>query len=119
MDELIAKICAESGLSADAARGGVVAILSFVRREGPPGDVDRLFAAVPGAAEAAPAGAGSSGGFFGGGLLAVAGQLAGLGLGLDQMKSLGASLSAFLNEKAGPDLVSKVTSGIPGLSQFL
>jgi hypothetical protein len=124
MEELISRVCSEAGVDAPTAEKAVVAILGFVRREGPPDAVDRLFSAVPGADVAAPASEGAaapdaSAGFFGGGLMALAGQLSGLGLDIAGMQAIGGAIFGHLKDEAGDDAVREVATGIPGLSQFV
>ncbi|MCI0465816.1 MAG: DUF2267 domain-containing protein [Beijerinckiaceae bacterium] len=122
MEELIARISAEAGIEPAAAKKAVEFILAFLRKEGPQADVDALFAAIPGAAEAAAGGGGASGGLLGaigGGLMGLAGQLTGLGLGMSQMQTIGRQVFAYAREKAGDEAVGQVVGAIPGLSQFL
>lgn len=124
MEELITRIAAEAGIAPETAEKAVGMILGFLRKEGPPADVDALFAAVPGATEAAAGGA--SGGaprdpidVSGGGLIGLAGQLTNLGLGMGQMQTIGRQVFAFAREKAGDEAVGQVVAAIPGLGQFL
>ena len=62
MEDLIARIAAAAGVEPEIAEKSVETILAFLRKEGPQAEVDALFAAVPGAAEAADAASGESGG---------------------------------------------------------
>ncbi len=124
MEDLIARISAEAGIDPATAQKAVGMILAFLRKEGPRADVDALFAAIPGAAEAA--GGGSSGGApggllgaIGGGLMGLAGQLSGLGLGMGQMQTIGRQVFAYAREKAGDEAVGQVVAAVPGLGQFL
>jgi hypothetical protein len=124
MEELITRIAAEAGIAPETAEKAVGMILGFLRKEGPPADVDALFAAVPGATEAAAGGA--SGGapgdpidVSGSGLMGLAGQLTNLGLGMGQMQTIGRQVFAFAREKAGDEAVGQVVVAIPGLGQFL
>jgi hypothetical protein len=124
MEELISRICSESGVDAATAEKAASAILGFIRREGPPAAVDRLFAAVPGADAAAPASQraapqDASPGLFGSGLMALAGQLSGLGLDIAGMQAIGGAIFGHLKDEAGDDAVREVATGIPGLSQFV
>src|SRR3981189_12012 len=87
MEELITRIAAEAGIAPETAEKAVGMILGFLRKEGPPAGGGALFAAVPGATEAAAGGA--SGGapedpidVSGSGLMGLAGQLTNLGLGM-------------------------------------
>ena len=124
MDELISRITQSSGLDPAKAHQAVAAILAFLRKEGPPAEVNQLLDAIPGAAEAAPPVEPTSagGGFMGmggGGLMGLAGQLGGLGLGMQDMQNVGRELFAFAREKAGEDVVGQIAGAIPGLGQFV
>jgi hypothetical protein len=124
MEELIDRIAAEAGIDPGVAAKAVGMILAFLRKEGPQAETDALFAALPGAAEAAAAGddGPASGGLFGsigGGLMALAARLAGLGLGMGEMQTIGRQLFAYVREKAGDEAVGQVASAIPGVGQFL
>jgi hypothetical protein len=124
MEELIARIVAEAGVEPQIAAKAVALILAFLRKEGPRPEVDALLAAIPGAAEAA-AGADTGGaaggvlGKIGGGLMALAGQLGSLGLGMGEMQAVGRQIFAYAREKAGDEAVGQLVAAIPGLGQFL
>ena len=129
LDELISRLTQNVGLDAATARKAVGLILAFLRREGPPEEVGRLFAAMPGAetvadeaAASAPKGGvmgGLAGMMGGGGLMALAGQLTGLGLSMGQMQALGREVFAFGREKAGEDTMGAIVGAVPGLGQFV
>jgi hypothetical protein len=125
MDELITRIATSAGIEPGIARKSAGMIFSFLRNEGPKDEIDALFAAVPGSAEAADAaaGEGTAGGAFagamGGGLMGLAGRLTGLGLGMGEMQTIGRQVFAYMREKAGDERVGQIVSAIPGLGQFL
>jgi hypothetical protein len=127
MEDLIARIAAAAGVEPEIAKKSVETILAFLRKEGPKAEVDALFAAVPGAAEGADAASGESGGgalngligATGGGLVGLAGRLTALGLGMDEMQTIGRQVFAYVREKAGDEVVGQVAAAIPGLAQFL
>ncbi|HWG07148.1 MAG TPA: DUF2267 domain-containing protein [Beijerinckiaceae bacterium] len=123
MDELIARVVAATGLDTDTATKAVGLVLGFLKKEGPAEEVDEIIASVPGA-DAVAAGSGqNSGGTFamlpGGGLMQLAGELTGLGLGMDQMRAVGQEIFAFAKEKVGEDKVGAVVGAVPGLAGFL
>jgi len=123
MDELIARVVAATGLDADTAAKAVGLVLAFLKKEGPAEQVGDIIASMPGA-DALAAGAGrSSGGTFamlpGGGLMQLAGELTGLGIGMDQMRGVGQEIFGFAKEKVGEDEVGTVVGAIPGLAGFL
>ena len=96
-------------------------ILAFLGKEGPTADVEQLLAALPGSAELAQEYGAASGGLasmFGGGLMALAGQLSGIGLGMGEMQGVGRELFELAREQAGEDVVGQIAGSIPGLGQF-
>jgi hypothetical protein len=124
MEDLIDRIAADAGVEPGIAKKAVGMILLFLRKESPKDENHALFAAVPGAAEAADAAANESGaggftGAMGGGLMGLASQLTGLGLGMGEMQTFGREVFAYVREKAGDELVGEIVSAIPGLGQFL
>jgi FAD/FMN-containing dehydrogenase len=127
MEELVARITQATGLDPAAAEKAVVLILTYLQREGPPEEVAKLFAAIPGAHQAtAQSGDGSpgatSGGFMGmmgGGVMALGQNLMGAGVSMAQMQPLGRELFAYGREKAGEDVMGAIVGSIPGLSQFV
>ncbi len=127
MEELLARVTAKTGLDAATAEKAIGMILAFLKKEGPPAEVDQLFAALPGAADAAAkAGSGGGGGglmgmvgSMGGGVMALGTQLMGAGISMGQMQPLGRELLTYGREKAGEDVIGPIVGAIPGLSQFV
>jgi hypothetical protein len=127
MEELLARITQATGLDAATAQKAIGIILAFLRKEGPPAEVDRLFAAIPGAEAAAAqasdsGGGGMAGGFMGmmgGGVMALGTKLMSAGVSMGQMAPLGRELFAYGREKAGEDTMGAIVGGIPGMSQFV
>jgi hypothetical protein len=129
MEELVARVAAAAGIDGAKAQGAVGLILAFLKKEAPPADVEALFEAVPGAAEAASAaetsnaGGGVLGGLAGmlggGGLMGLAAKLTGIGLSMGEMTTTGKEFFAFAREKAGDERVGQVVAAIPGLSELL
>ena len=123
MQDLIARVATASGLEPDIAEQAIGKILAFLQKEGPAEDVARVLAAIPGAADLAEAHAGGGGGglmgMLAGGLMGLAGQLSGLGLGMGEMQSVGHEIFAIAREQAGEDAVGEIAAAIPGLSQFI
>ncbi len=130
MEELIARVAAAADIPADQARRAINLVFAFLKKEAP-AEVDDMLPQVPGAVEAAAAGAadnpkgtGMMGGLMnmmggGGGLMGLASQLTGIGLGTGQMTTVGKEIFAFAREKAGDERVGKVAAAIPGLGQFI
>ena len=123
MDELIARTVAATGLDTETATKAVGLVLAFLDKEGPTEEVGEIVAAVPGAADLIATSRQSSGGTFamlpGGGLMQLAGELTGLGLGMDQMRAVGHEIFGFAREKVGDDKVGAVVGAIPGLAGFV
>lgn len=112
MDELIARLVANTGADPDAARKAVGIILNFLQTEGPADKVGALIAKIPGA-DAAVAAAPEAGGF--GGLMGAANQLMGAGLDMGQVQSVTKELVAYAREKLGEGEVDEIVASIPGL----
>jgi hypothetical protein len=127
MDELIARVTQKTGLDQATARKAIGLILGYLQKEGPQNEVSQLIAALPGAQEAIDetnAGGGGGGlmgmvGSMGGGVMALGGQLMGIGVSMGQMQPLGRELFAYGREKAGEDTMGAIMGSIPGLSQFV
>jgi hypothetical protein len=127
MDELIARVTEKTGLEASVARKAIGLILAFLQKEGPANEVGQLVAALPGAEDAISSAQGDSSGggimgmmgAMGGGVMALGGQLMGVGVSMGQMQPLGKELFAYGREKAGEDVMGPIVGSIPGLSQFV
>ncbi len=126
MDELIERVSAAAGIEPEVARKALAIILGFLQKEGPAEEVGKVVDAFPGArdatatANAEQSGSGMLGGLFGGGgLMAVAGQLGGIGLGMGEMQTVGHELFAAARERVGEDTVGRIVGAIPGLQQFV
>jgi hypothetical protein len=125
MEELLARVTGATGLDAATAQKATGIILAFLRKEGPPAEVGRLFAAIPGAEDAAAQSGGAEGmaggfmGMMGGGVMALGTKLMGAGVPMSQMAPLGHELFAYGRETAGEDTMGAIVGAIPGLSQFV
>ena len=127
MEELIARVTEKTGLEASVARKAIGIILAYLQKEGPANEVNQLVAALPGADEAISNAQGDSSGggimgmmgAMGGGVMALGGQLMGVGVSMGQMQPLGKELFAYGREKAGEDVMGPIVGSIPGLSQFV
>lgn len=120
MDELIGRIVSQVGIDEATAKKAVEIIISFLNSEGPSDKIQQLVAAVPEMKDYLSADAGGSG--FGGtmgGMIAVAGQLQGLGLGMGEIQGVAQETVGYAKEKGGEDLVNDIVGSIPGLSQFV
>ena len=126
MEELIARVTQKTGLDAATAEKAIGHILAFLKKEGPPEEVNKLIAAFPGAEDVIAQASGSGGGglmgmmgSLGGGVMALGGQLMSMGVSMGQMQPLGQELFAFGREKAGEDVMGAIVGAVPGLSQFV
>lgn len=124
MDELITLISERVGIDKGQASQAVGIILNFLRKEGPADAVKQLFAELEGAEALAlqaneTAGGGGLLGSFGGGVMAVMGQLQGVGLGMGEIQAVTKQTVAFAREKAGKERVDAVIASIPGVAQFI
>ena len=118
MQELIERIAAAAGIDAATAEKSVGMILAFLKNEAPAAEMGQLLQAIPGAEQAASAAA-ATGGAGPGGIMGLAGQLTGAGLGMGEMQAVGKELFAYGREKAGEDTVGGIAGAVPGLSQFI
>ena len=119
MDELVARIVANVGIERPVAERAIGIILDFLATEGPPDKVQRLFARLPGAAEAAAAAHAEGGGGMFGGIMGVGSRLMSAGLDMGDIKGVTRELIAYAREKAGSEDLDEVVAAIPGLGQFV
>jgi hypothetical protein len=131
MEELLARVCARTGLDAATAQTAIGHILSFLQKEGPQPQVGQLMAALPGSEDLvaqSDAGESSGGGGLmgmlggmlgGGGVMALGQKLMAAGVPMGQMQPLGQELFAVGREKAGEDVMGPIVGSIPGLNQFV
>lgn len=126
MEELIARVTQKTGLDQATARKAIGIILGYLQKEGPQNEVNQLISALPGAQEAIDESKNGGGGglmgmvgSMGGGVMALGGQLMGIGVSMGQMQPLGKELFAYGREKAGEDAMGAIMGSIPGLSQFV
>jgi len=132
---LIARVATVANLSPEVARKAVALIADFIQREASEDAVKDLFdkapemqAIIASGASTGGEGMGSglrglmgigSGAMGGGGLMALGGELMGLGLGMDQIQTVGKEVFAYAREVAGDQTVGEITASIPGLSEFI
>ena len=135
MENLIARVATAANLSPEVARKAVALIADFIRREASEGAVRELFTKAPAlqaiVASGSPTGGEGMGGGLrglmgtgsgamgGGGLMALATELMGLGLGMDQIQTAGKEVFAYAREVAGDQTVGEIIASIPGLSQYV
>jgi hypothetical protein len=135
MENLIARVATAADLSPDVARKAVALIGDFIQREAPEEAVKELFEKAPAfpsiiASSTQTGGEGmgaglkglmgvSSGAMGGGGLMALGSELLSLGLGMEQIQTVGKEVFAYARETAGDQVVGEISASIPGLSQFI
>ena len=135
MENLIARVATAAELSPDVARKAVALIGDFIQREAPEEAVTELFEKAPAflsiiASSTKTGGEGmggdlkglmgvASGSMGGGGLMALGSELLALGLGMEQIQTLGKEVFGYAREKAGDQVVGEISASIPGLSQFI
>jgi hypothetical protein len=51
--------------------------------------------------------------------MALGAELMGLGLGMEQIQTVGKEVFAYAREAAGDQVVGEISASIPGLSQFI
>jgi hypothetical protein len=135
MENLIARVATAADISPDVARKAVALIGDFIQREAPEEAVNDLFEKAPDfpaiiASSTQTGGEGMGGGLKGlmgvaagamggGGLMALGSELLGLGLGMEQIQTIGKEVFAYAREVAGDQVVGEISASIPGLSQFI
>jgi hypothetical protein len=134
MQQIIDTIADKSGIERGKAETIVGLILGFIKREGPPGAVTKLFAAFSDADGIAAQAAQQtqSGGGFGslvGGLgsmlggkagdaLTLASQLVATGVPMSQIETAAQLLLKAARDEAGPNVVSEILGSLPALSKL-
>jgi hypothetical protein len=121
MDELIGRLVANVGVDRAAAEEAVGVILQFLLKEGPADKVRMLIDKLPGADAAMQAASPdtSSGGIFGGGIMAAGTRMMAAGLSMGQVQAVTRETIGYAREKVGEDAVGEIVGAIPGLSQFV
>ncbi len=137
MQDLIASLAAEFGLTQQKARGALGVLLKLIEQHADPQDVERLLSALPGAEQlltevkqAEPKRGGllrSSGGLMGSlagklgsraSLMATAAELQKQGVGLNQIRGFLTAFAEHAEAKVGRDVVERIASAIPGLDEL-
>ena len=130
MENLIARVATAADLSPDVARKAVALIGDFIQREAPEEAVKELFDKAPAfpaiiASSTQTGGEGMGGGLKGlmgvaagamggGGLMALGSELLSLGLGMEQIQTVGKEVFAYARESAGDQVVGEISASIPG-----
>lgn len=124
MKEIVNQIAAATGIDPDLAEKALGMMLGFLEKEGDDAAVQKMIAAIPGAAELISEYSGDGGGGFlaglaGGGVMGLGQKLMGAGLGMGEITSLAKQTIAVAKQYAGEELVDQVVASIPGLGQFV
>jgi hypothetical protein len=124
MNEIISRIAAAAGISEATALEAVTIILNFLKKDGPQEEVNKVIAALPGAETLVTAeerGGGMLGSMFGGamGAMGAMSKLNSAGLDMGEIQTVTRELVKVAREHAGEEVVDKVISSIPGLSQIV
>src|SRR5882724_5872791 len=107
MEELIGRLVANIGVDRTAATTAVGIILQFLIKEGPADKVKALIDKLPGAeaaVNAAPPDT-SSGGVFGGGIMAAGSRMMAAGLSMSEVQAITRETIGYAREQAGEDAV--------------
>src|SRR3954468_15049719 len=120
MDELVGRLVANCGIEQPVAEKAVGIILNFLKKEGPPEQVQPLIDSMPGAEAFLAAHPDEPGGMFSmGGVMGAGTKLMSAGLSMPQVQTVTKEIIAYAREKAGEDTVGEIVGAIPGLSQFI
>lgn len=120
MNPLVERVSNSVGIDAATAEKAIGIMLNFLMKEGPADKVGKLVEDLPGADDMLAAqSADTGGGMFGGGLMAVAGQLQGIGLDMGQIQGVAKETMGYAREHGDGALVDEIAQSVPGLSQFV
>ena len=135
MDNVIARVATAANLSPEVARKTVALIADFIQREASEDAVKELWekapelhAIVASGDKTGGEGMGfglkglmgiATGAMGGGGLMALGGELMGLGLNMEQIQTSGREVFGYAREVAGDQIIGEIAASIPGLSQFI
>lgn len=124
MNDLVNQVADAVGIEGDTAETAIGMMLGFLQREGDADAVEKMIAAIPGAAGLVAAhgdakSGGLLGGLLGGGIMGLGQQLMGLGLGMGEITGLAKQTIQVAREHAGDEVVDTVVASVPGLSQFI
>ncbi len=135
MENLIARVATAAHLQPDVARQATALVLDFIQREAPADAMQRLLDKAPElkaivASDPQTGGQGfgetlrglmgvGTGTMGGGGVMALGGQLMGLGLDMTQMQAMGKAVFDYVRAHAGDEVVGEIVEAVPGLSQFI
>ncbi|MEM9206322.1 MAG: DUF2267 domain-containing protein [Pseudomonadota bacterium] len=126
MEEIISRVAQAAGIDEGLASKALSIILSFLNKEGPSDAVSQLMGALPGAQDMIEGGDGGGGlgglmGSIGGGMGAMGAmqELTSAGLDMGQVQSAAREFLSAAKEKAGDEVVDRITGEIPMLDQIL
>jgi hypothetical protein len=133
MEELIARVCARTGIDEATAKIAIGHVLLFMRDQAPESNVAELIDRIPLAHQAVEAAAAASDvgvtaaiggladlmGFGQASLNILGGKLSNLGLNEGQIRALLQEVFAHAETFVGRDGVAKMTSAVPYLSEFM
>jgi hypothetical protein len=122
MDNLIARVAAAADTTPGVARKAVALIGDFIQREAPEEAARDLFGKAPAFPAIIASSTQTGGDGMGGdvkGLMALGTELMGLGLGMEQIQTIGKEVFGYAREVAGDQTVGEIAAAIPGLAQFI
>lgn len=124
MTDIVTQIAEATGIDPAVAEKALGMMLGFLEKEGDEAAVQKVIAAIPGAAgliseHSGDGGGGFLGGLMGGGIMGLGQQLMGLGLGMGEIGALAKQTIAVARQYAGDEVVDQLVASVPGLSQFV
>lgn len=114
MQDLYTRIAETAEVSEEEARQAVGHILAFMQDESDDPAVAAMIEGTPGAADALSAVEAG-----GGGIMALGAKLMGLGMDLQQIRSVAEVLVTFAKAHAGGETVDQAIASVPALAQFV
>jgi hypothetical protein len=122
MDDLIARLVANTGVERPIAEKAVAIILAFLLKEGPRDKVQALIDHMPGARALVDTQQGESAGGLAsmmGGIMGAGQRLMAAGLSMGQVQTVTREVVTHARETVGEDTVGDIVAAVPGLSQFV
>lgn len=116
MPDLFASIAASNDLSEDVARQAVGHILAFMQAESDDPAVGQVVEGTPGAADAL---AQVESFEPGAGIMSLGAKLMGLGLDLDQIRSVAGDFIQHARTSVGADTADQAVASVPAFAQFV
>jgi hypothetical protein len=112
MQQLVDRLVVVAGIDRERAERAARIVLSMLEREAPAEAVQRLFATMDGAREAARLDGDGAGGY---GAMSAFNALTAAGLSVRQAQAVTREVVLYARERAGTEIVDPIVRAVPGL----